>query len=156
MNRTPKRSKAWVKKDCHLKVIKHPKDCACHKPVSRQKFNRNRCFKIIKGVKPLIQLRLAGINSNLNFELFRHKGSMVIIEVVSGEKSENIRGFLSQVGTDYVDIKKSDGKVVTILQSQILKIVWLDRKKASPLDRAKYIGDFHSEEDGDFLEDFEE
>ncbi|QCT01693.1 hypothetical protein E6C60_0975 [Paenibacillus algicola] len=81
---------------------------------------------------------------------------MVIIEVVSGEKSENIRGLLSQVGTDYVDIKKSDGKVVTILQSQILKIVWLDRKKASPLDRAKYVGDFHSEEDGDFLEDFEE
>lgn len=142
-------SKVLLRKKCHLKIIKHAEDCACHKPVTKHKFNPNRCFKIIDGVKPLIQLRLAGLNHGLNFELFRHIGNVVIIEVVSGEKVEKIRGVLSQVGTDYVDIKKADGKVVTILQQHIHKIEWFGRKKKDSI-HAEYVDDY------DETYDFEE
>ena len=133
-------SHVHVNKKCHLEVIKHADDCACHKPVTKHKFHRDRCFEIIDGVKPLIQLRLAGLNHGLNFELFRHIGNVVVIEVVSGEKVEKIRGVLSQVGTDYVDIKKADGKVVTILQQHIHKIEWFGRKKKNPHHTGHHAG----------------
>ncbi|WP_454193384.1 hypothetical protein [Paenibacillus sp. Marseille-Q7038] len=138
-----------LKKKCHLEVIKHADDCACHKPVTKHRFHRDRCFEIIDGVKPLIQLRLAGLNHGLNFELFRHIGNVVVIEVVSGEKVEKIRGVLSQVGTDYVDIKKADGKVVTILQQHIHKIEWFGRKKKNP-----HHGGHHADHHADYLDEY--
>ncbi|MCM3782129.1 hypothetical protein M3231_04035 [Neobacillus mesonae] len=150
-----KKSKALVRKDCGVKVIHHPKDCACHKPVSKQRFDRDRCFEIIKGVKPLIQLRLAGLNTNLNFELLRNEGKPVIIEVVSGEKIEKIQGTLCQIGTNYVDIRKADGKVVTILQDSIHKIEWLKGKKRIKHDH-QHDDYFDDEYYGDETDDFEE
>lgn len=148
-------SRILLNKNCDLKVNRIPDDCACHQPISKHILHRNKCYQIIEGVKPLIKLRLAGINNNLNFELFRHKGNRVIIEVTSGEKSERIRGVLCDVGTDYVDIKKANGRVVTILQSNIQKIEWLGRRKRAP--QVEYVADDCGDEyEYDEYEDCEE
>lgn len=148
-SRLKKKSKVLLKRKCELKVTPIP-DCGCHQPVSKHGLHRERCFKIINGVKPLIQLRLAGMNNNLNFELFRHRGNRVIIEVTSGDKNEKIRGILCDVGTDYVDIKKSSGRVITILQSNIQKIEWLGHRKKAP--QVEYVENDY----GDEYEDCEE
>ncbi|WP_128102313.1 hypothetical protein [Paenibacillus sp. DCT19] len=154
-SKSKKHLRILLNKNCDLKVNHLPDDCACHQPISKHILHRNKCFQVIDGVKPLIKLRLAGINNNLNFELFRHKGNRVIIEVSSGEKSEKIRGVLLNVGTDYVDIKKANGRVITILQSNIQKIEWLGRRKRAP--QVEYIADDCGDEyEYDEYEDGEE
>ncbi|MEY8745534.1 hypothetical protein AB9M62_40485 [Bacillales bacterium AN1005] len=153
-SRSNRTSRVLLKKDCDLKInYGASDDCACHQPISQNVVHREKCFKIIPGQKPLIKLRLAGINNNLNFELFRHKGNRIIIEVSSGEKTEKIRGVLCDVGTDYVDIKKANGRVVTLLQSNIIKIEWLGRRKRAP--QVEYVEDDYGDEYG-YDEDCEE
>lgn len=143
-SRSKRKSRVLLMRKCNLKVNPIPDDCACHQPISKHVLHREKCFRIIDGAKPLIKLRLAGINNNLNFELFRHRGNRVIIEVSSGDKTEKIRGVLCNVGTDYVDIKRSNGRVNTILQSNIQKIEWLGRRKSPP--KVEYVEDDFGDE----------
>lgn len=150
-----RRSKVLLNKRCNLKVNDTLKDCACHQPKHAYHFPVNECYRIVDGAKPQIKLRLAGINNNFNFELFRHQGNRVILEVAVGEKVEKIRGTLCQVGTDYVDIKKEDGKIVTVLQSNIQKVEWLGRRKRAP--RMVYVENhYHDGHHGYDEEDNEE
>lgn len=83
-----------------------------------------------------IQLKLAGLTGNLNFQLFRQTGCRVIVEVECGEKKSLVRGTVCNVGTDFLDIRKKDGKVMTILRDRISRMKWLDRD--CPSDRHKY------------------
>lgn len=78
------------------------------------------------------QVRLAGLQGNLAFELFRLKGCNVIIHLdCPGENQETIEGKICNVGIDFVDILQTTGKsttVVTVLIQRICKITWPDPK----------------------------
>jgi hypothetical protein len=76
----------------------------------------------------LISIRLAGLTSNLSFELFRGKGCEVKVEVDcgGGDGKEIIEGKICNSGTDYVDILQKNDKVTTILLNRVCRILWKD------------------------------
>ncbi len=80
-------------------------------------------------------LRLSGLQGNLNFQLFRFKGCPVKIKLECGEgESKKIEGKICNVGTDFVDIRKSDKTVTTVPLNRICKIYWPD-KDCSPCNK---------------------
>lgn len=77
-------------------------------------------------------LRLAGLQGNLNFQLFRFKGCPVTIELECKEgKINEVKGKICNVGTDFVDILQDNKTVVTVLLNRICKITW-PNKDCSP------------------------
>lgn len=71
-----------------------------------------------------IQLRLAGLTGNLNFQLFRQIGRQVRVELECGEQTSTVTGTVCHVGPDFLDIKQKNGKMITILRNRIIKIEW--------------------------------
>lgn len=59
--------------------------------------------------------------NNLNFKLFKHCKCPL---TVTTEGGCHFIGETCNVGIDYIDIKGSDGKVVTVLKAKIIHIEW--------------------------------
>ncbi|MBO8128395.1 MAG: hypothetical protein H0Z39_04235 [Peptococcaceae bacterium] len=72
-----------------------------------------------------VRLQLGGLTGNLNFQLFRLKGCQVIIVFECSGSELSVTGVVCNVGTDFVDVKRDDGTVVTVLTARICKIEWL-------------------------------
>lgn len=72
----------------------------------------------------LFHLRLAGLDGNLNFELFRKKGCCAEIKTECAGEIETTIGRVCNVGTDFIDVIKDDHTTVTILKERISQIVW--------------------------------
>jgi len=76
------------------------------------------------------QIRLAGLQGNLAFELFRLKGCNVIVHLdCPGNAPKTVEGKICNVGIDFVDILQKSGctsTVVTVLIQRICKITWPD------------------------------
>ena len=75
-----------------------------------------------------LNLRLAGLTGNLNFQLFRLKGCPVSIRIDCSGDTEIINGVICNVGTDFVDVRKKDNTVVTVITERICRINWPDPK----------------------------
>lgn len=71
-------------------------------------------------------LRLAGLNQNLNFQLMGTKGCQVEIEYECQGTNGEVKGTVCNIGTDFIDVKSSNGVVSTILKERICKINWKD------------------------------
>jgi len=71
-------------------------------------------------------LRLAGLNQNLNFQLFRMEGCKVSIEYECQGSNDEVVGTVCGIGTDYIGVRKANGVVSTILKERICKIEWKD------------------------------
>lgn len=71
------------------------------------------------------RVNLAGLTRNLNFNLLNSKGCKVEIETTSGLQE---RGKIFDVGIDFIELKKENGDIVTILKDNIDEIQWLDDK----------------------------
>lgn len=86
------------------------------------------------------QARLAGIQGNISFQLFRLKGCRVRIHISCTGEDFYVDGKICNVGTDFVDIhldeKKCGGKVITVMIERICTIEWLD-KDCSPCKKRK-------------------
>lgn len=82
-------------------------------------------FKSCKPRCPL-RLRLSGLTHNLAFELLRGKGCKVEVDVECGGQVKTIKGKIYNAGTDFVDIRKEDNTVVTVLHANIRCIKWPD------------------------------
>lgn len=75
------------------------------------------------------QVRLAGLQGNLSFQLFRLKGCRVTINYECAGNPESVTGKICSVGTDFVSILTENSqphnkKVVTILIQRICDIEW--------------------------------
>ena len=73
-----------------------------------------------------IRLSLAGLTGNLNFQLFRQQGCRVQIEFECADQRETVKGVIYNVGTDFVDLLRSNKTVVTVLTERICSISWDD------------------------------
>lgn len=71
-------------------------------------------------------LRLAELNQNLNFQLFRMEGCKVTIEYECQGSNDQVAGTICDIGTDYIAAKKGNGVVSTILKERVCKIEWKD------------------------------
>ena len=71
-------------------------------------------------------LRLAELNRNLNFQLFRMEGCKVSIEYECQGSNDEVVGTICGIGTDYIQVRKANGVVSTILKERICKIEWKD------------------------------
>ena len=71
-------------------------------------------------------LRLAGLNQNLNFQLFGMKGCRVEIEYECQGTNEEVKGIICDIGTDFIAVMRDNGVVSTILKERICKIEWKD------------------------------
>lgn len=76
----------------------------------------------------LIRPQLAGLTNNLNFQLLRKKKCPVIIEFDAAGDEEQITGVICAVGTNFIDIRKRDDSVVTLMPDRITRIKWMDPK----------------------------
>lgn len=73
-----------------------------------------------------IRVRVAGLNANLNFQLFRLKGCPVEVEYDCTGSGGSVQGTICGVGTNFVDILLNNGTVVTLLLDRICRINWTD------------------------------
>ncbi len=73
-----------------------------------------------------VRLNLAGLTGNLNFQLLKSVGCDVEIDttISAGENKE--RGKIYNVGIDFIELKKENGTLVTILKDKVSQIHWLD------------------------------
>lgn len=94
-------------------------DCGCH----------FKCTPIcVPDCNRLLQISLAGISDTFGFILFRMIGCRLKVDVECAGKKNHIVGTLCNAGTDFIDIRKANGRVVTILRDRVDKIEWLDKK----------------------------
>ncbi|WP_367903419.1 hypothetical protein [Paenibacillus sp. PL2-23] len=73
------------------------------------------------------RLNFNGLNGNLSFQLFRMKGCKVKIVYECAGVKEEVEGILCNTGTNYVDVKKSNQMVETVLLDRICNLLWEDR-----------------------------
>ena len=103
--------------------------CHCHDKCCS---NHDHCFH--HGCSSL-QANLAGMQGNLNFQLFRLKGCRVEVHVECSGQDQVIMGIICNVGTNFVSIHVDEGepgeKVVTVMTERISIIEWPD-KNCSP------------------------
>lgn len=105
-------------------VFCHPFGFRCDDVLTKQKC----CFPVQfpSVCDDRIRLRLAGLTGNLNFKLFRLKGCPVMIETDCPGPGNVVEGILCNVGTNFVDVRRDDDTVVTVLNEQIQRIEWPD------------------------------
>ena len=72
------------------------------------------------------RLNLAGLTENFNFQLLRSEGCDVEIDITFGATENKERGKIYNVGIDFIDLKKENGSIVTILKDKVSQIRWLD------------------------------
>ena len=98
--------------------------CGCnHKTCKKRKAG---CFipSRIDICDDQVHLRLAGLTGNLNFQFMRFKGCKVTVELDGGHGVSKVTGNIGDVGTDFVDLVRRDGTVVTVLQHHIVSVRW--------------------------------
>lgn len=124
-------SKGWVSRVQHQKKKdRHGIDCWHDGDFEYEHGHHHGCgtSKIKHVATPdcdrRIQLRLAGLTGNLNFQLFRKIGRHVLVEVECGEHTSTVRGIVCQVGPDFLDIRQKNGTIITVLRNRIIKIKW--------------------------------
>jgi hypothetical protein len=131
------RGRPFLTQKCSIPVITtHNKACNCGCQKGKNRLFHRRQFVVKENVSsiptynicgdPRVQLRLTGLNGNFNFQLFRYKGCRIKATVESAMSIQEIQGVVCNVGTNFVDIKREDGKIITIPQEKITRIEWLD------------------------------
>lgn len=74
-------------------------------------------------------LHLAGLNGNLNFQLFSKKGCCAKVHFECASATKTVVGRVCNIGVDFVDILKDDRTILTIMKEKICSIQWLDKCK---------------------------
>lgn len=93
-------------------------DCGC----------RFQCTPVcVPDCNKLLQISLAGKSDTFGFTLIRMIGCRLKVDMECAGKTSRIVGVLCNTGTDFIDIRKANGRVVTVLRDKIDKIEWLDK-----------------------------
>jgi hypothetical protein len=69
-------------------------------------------------------INLAGLTDSANFELVKFIGRKVEIETTSCTEGNKIRGKIYNVGIDFIELLKENGRIVMILKDNISQIHW--------------------------------
>ncbi|WP_144549568.1 hypothetical protein [Peribacillus simplex] len=124
------KSKKRKKRDCHSDTHFKKDGCKIHAKFTSCRDDNTLC------------LNLAGLTENLNFQLVRFKDCVVEIDTIFGVAENKVRGKICNVGIDFLEIKKENGTIVTILKDKVSQIRWLDEKCRTDVevDQATAIG----------------
>ena len=66
------------------------------------------------------------MTGNLNFQLLKSEGCNVEIDTASCDNMNKQRGKIFNIGIDFIELKKENDVIVTILRDKISQIIWLD------------------------------
>lgn len=69
-----------------------------------------------------LHVNLAGLTDHVNYKLVKYRKIPVKLTAINGY---TLTGKTYQVGIDYVEIKKENDTIVTILKDKIDRIKWL-------------------------------
>lgn len=118
------------KENCHCKHHENKEHLHCHK--CRKCHHKNSCkhcsscqTSFCDDCHDFFNINFAGLRDNLNFKLLENYKCRLSVELVAGRP---IKGKTCNVGIDFIDIKRDDGKIVTILKDKVSHIVW-DNKR---------------------------
>lgn len=123
------RQTRYVKPPKPFTLITLPENKSCQKP-RRIKFTTLRIPICNDRIRP----QLAGLTNSLNFQLLRKKKCPVIIEFDAAGEEELVTGVICSVGTNFIDIRKRDDSVVTLMPDRITRIKWID-PRCNPCER---------------------
>lgn len=69
-----------------------------------------------------VRVNLNGIRDNFSFMLFRLINKKAVICYECANREEVVRGTITNVGTDFVEIKKEDQSFLTIMRERLISI----------------------------------